>query len=160
MQWLKKHSEDRTTMAKASFLLPTSSAMLKLGGVILIGLGLYFVVLRPPLLPEDSRFMGRSMEQIQVSFPGLLNWLSHVFGVMGGYMMSTGLLTCYVAHTSFRNRVPGAAGVAVVTGLTSIGIMVMVNFLINSDFKWVLFSFTLPWVASLWLYGREEADGK
>ena len=34
-----------------------SSAALTLGGVILIGLGLYFIFIRPALLPEDPRFM-------------------------------------------------------------------------------------------------------
>jgi len=104
--------------------------------------------------------MGSSTQQTRVSVPGLLKWLSYVFWVMGSYMMSTGLLTCYLADTSFRNRMPGSAGVVAVTGLTSIGIMVMVNFIIDSDFKWLLLSFTLPWIASLWLYGQERANAK
>ena len=70
-------------------------------------LGLYFVFLRPPLLPEDPRFMGTTLEEVQASAPGLQIWLRRVFWVMGGYMFSTGLLTCYVAVTSFRARVRG-----------------------------------------------------
>ena len=126
------------------------------GGVILVGLGLYFIFLRPPLLPEDPRYMGTSLEQLRASLPGLLLWLPRVFWVLGGYMLSTGLLTCYVAATSFRSRVQGAAATVALTGLTSIGLMAGVNFLIDSDFKWLLLSFTAPWLLSLWLYYSEE----
>ena len=133
-----------------------SSGALTLGGVILIGLGLYFIFIRPALLPEDPRFMGTTLEQIRTAFPGLLLWLPRVFWVMGGYMISTGLLTCYLARTSFRSRTPGAAWVAALSGLTSIGLMVGVNFLINSDFKWLLLAFTAPWLAALWFYTHDK----
>ena len=89
-------------------LQPYSAAVLALAGAILMLLGLYFALLRPPLLPEDPRFMGMSMAQIQLSVPGLLIWLRRVFWVMGGYMFASGLLTIYVALTSFRDRVRGA----------------------------------------------------
>ena len=77
---------------------------------------------------------------------------------MGGYMFSTGLLTCYVAVTSFRARVRGAAPVVALSGLTSIGLMAMVNFIIASDFKWLLLSFVLPWALALALYRIEGSD--
>ena len=35
-----------------------SSFILALGGIILMGLGLYFIFIRPPLLPEDPRYHG------------------------------------------------------------------------------------------------------
>lgn len=133
-----------------------SSVVLAIGGVILIGLGLYFIFIRPALLPEDPRFMGTTLEQIRSNFPGLLLWLPRVFWVMGGYMVSTGLLTFYLARTSFRSRTAGAAWVAALSGLSSIGLMVVVNFLIDSDFKWLLLAFTAPWLAALSLYSREK----
>jgi hypothetical protein len=129
-----------------------SSASLALGGVTLIGLGLYFIFIRPALLPEDPRFMGTTLEQIQTNFPGLLLWLPRVFWVLGGYMISAGLLTCYLAGTSFRSRTPGAAWVAAFSGLASIGLMVVVNFIIASDFRWLLLSFTGPWLVALWFH--------
>ena len=137
-------------------LQPYSATVLALAGAILMLLGLYFAMLRPPLLPEDPRFMGTSLAQIQLSVPGLLVWLRRVFWVMGGYMFASGLLTCYVALTSFRDRVRGAAGVVAISGLTSIGLMVIVNFLIHSDFRWLLFSFVLPWIAAIALYVTER----
>ncbi len=104
-------------------LRPYSATALALGGTILVSLGLYFLFLRPPLLPEDLRSMGTSLAQVQSAMPSLLIWLLRVFWVMGGYMFATGLLTLFVAMTSFRARVPGVVGVVVLAGLTSIGWM-------------------------------------
>ena len=126
-----------------------ASATLALGGVILIGMGLYFGFLRPPLLPEDLRYMGASLAQIQTTLPGLELWLVRVFRVLGGYMFATGLLTAYVAATGFRTGELGAVAVVSVAGLTSIGWMAITNFVIDSDFKWLLLAFTLPWVVAL-----------
>lgn len=129
-----------------------SSTALILGGVILMGLGVYFIFLRPPLLREDPRFMGASLEQIRMSLPGLSTWLTRVFWVMGGYMFASGVLTTHVATTSFKARAPYAVLTVVFSGLMSIGLMSAVNFIIDSDFKWLLFTFTLPWVVALLLY--------
>ena len=116
-------------------LRPYSAMALALGGTILVILGLYFLFLRPPLLPEDLRSMGTSLAQIQVTMPSLLVWLRRVFAVMGGYMFATGLLTLYVAITSFRTRLRGVAVVVALAGLTSIGLMAAVNFIIDSDLQ-------------------------
>lgn len=45
----------------------------------------------------------------------------------------------------------GVLSVVVVSGLTSIGSMAITNFVIGFDFKWLLFTFTLPWAAALLL---------
>ena len=134
---------------------PYSATVLAVGGAILMMLGLYFVLLRPPLLPEDPRFMGTSLAEIQMSVPGLLIWLRRVFWVMGGYMFASGLLTFYVALTSFRDRVGGAVGVVAISGLSSIGLMAAVNLMIASDFKWLILSFVVPWVLAMALYWIE-----
>ena len=127
-----------------------------LAGTLVIGIGLYFIFLRPPLLPEDPRYLGVSLAQIQASVPGLATWLRHVFRVMGGYMLATGLLTCHVAATSFRARDRGAAVVVGLAGALSIGWMTIVNFLIGSDFKWWLLLLALIWGAALLLYWVER----
>jgi hypothetical protein len=124
-----------------------------------MGLGLYFIFLRPPLLPEDPRFMGTSLAAIQASLPGLLTWLPRVFWVLGGFMFTTGLLTSYLALSSFRRRERGAAAIAALSGLGSIGWMVAVNFMIASDFRWLLLALTLPWPLALVLYRVEGAAG-
>ena len=43
-------------------------------------------------------------------------------------------------------------------GISSIGLMVVVNFLIDSDFKWLLLAFAVPWACALVLY-RFEPGG-
>ena len=126
--------------------------MLSFGGSLLMLLGLYFVFFRPALLPEDARFIGRSMAQLQSEVPRLLLWTRHVFWVLGGFMFASGVLTCYVAVTSFHARARGSASVVALSGLTAIGVMAVVNIVIDSDFKWLLLAFAVPWVLALVLY--------
>jgi hypothetical protein len=135
---------------------PYSPKALALGGLSLLGIGGYFLLLRPPLLPEDARYMGTTLPALQAAVPGLLRWLQKVFWVMGGYMVATGLLTLHVAFSSFRSRQPGAFPVVALAGLCSIGWMTAVNFLLDSDFKWLLLVLTLPWIAALLLYRIEK----
>ena len=137
---------------------PRSAVALALGGAILMALGLYFAFLRPPLLPEDPRFMGSTLAQVQEALPGLSLWLRRVFWVMGGYIFATGLLTVYLALTAFRSRARGAASVVAVSGLASIGLMVVVNFVIASDFRWLILSFALPWAVALVLHRIERSN--
>lgn len=127
-------------------------------GLVLMGIGLYFIFLRPPLLPEDMRSIGASMNELHVAAPGLLPWLQKVFWVLGGYMFTSGLLTLYVAHIALRRRLKGSLTTLTVAGITSITWMVVVNFLLNSDFKWLLLSGALVWGVGLALT-RLEAYG-
>ena len=86
-------------------------------GIWLIGLGLYFALLRPALLPEDPRYIGSSLAQIQAALPGLERWLSHVFVVMGGFMAASGLLTIFLALTAVGARRKGIGIVLLLAGL-------------------------------------------
>lgn len=138
--------------------LPYPAATLAVGGSILMGMGAYLVFVRPPLLPEDLRYMGASLAEIQAATPGLLKWLQKVFWVMGGYIFTTGLLTLYMAVTAFRTRASGAVWIVAAAGLTSIGWMTVVNFIIGSDFKWLLFSFALLWGIALLLFRIERRN--
>jgi hypothetical protein len=133
-------------------LKPYSASFLTLGGFLLAGMGIYFVFLRPPLLPEDSKYIGLSLSAVQNNIPGLTVWLQKVFWVMGSYILTTGLLTMYVAQTSFRTRTQGAFIIVSIAEITSIGSMTILNFIFQSDFKWVLLSFTFPWFIALILY--------
>ena len=133
-------------------LKPYSAIALATGGVILAGMGLYFIFIRPSLLPEDLSYMGTTLQNIKDNIPGLLNWLQKVFWVMGGYIFTTGLLIIFIALTSFRKRLSGAFSIVTLAGISSIGLMTVVNFMIGSGFKWVLLTFTLPWIIGLMLY--------
>ncbi len=134
-----------------------SSIVLILAGIALIGTGLYFI-LRPPLLPEDIRYMALPAAQFDIVRPRLEAWLTYVFRVMGGYVLATGVLTVTLAATSFRAHQPGAAIGALIGGAASIGWMAVVNFMIDSDFKWVLLGMALLWAISLALFSLEKVN--
>jgi hypothetical protein len=126
-------------------------------GVLFMGLGLDFVFIRPPLLPEDPRSMGASLADIQSAIPGLAIWLRRVFWVMGGFMFATGLLTIYIGSMITSHSTRNARLVLALASLTSIGWMTIVNFMIDSDFKWLLLAFNLPWILTLIVSEREHA---
>jgi hypothetical protein len=134
-----------------------SSLLLALAGTTLVVAGLYFVLFRPPLLPEDVRYMGLSATELDAVRPRLEAWLTQVFRVMGGYVIATGALTVTLAATSFRAHHWGAAIGALVGGATSIGWMAVVNFMINSDFRWTLLAMASLWAASLAVYWFETS---
>ena len=96
--------------------------------------------------------MRSTPEDVKQNVPGLFNWLEKVFWVMGGYIFTTGLLIVYVSVTSFGKRLPGAFGIVALAGISSIGLMTVVNFIISSDFRWPLLIFTMPWATALILY--------
>jgi hypothetical protein len=133
-----------------------SSITLVMAGVALIAVGLYFILLRPPLLPEDVRYMALPAAQLDILRPRLELWLTQVFRVMGGYVLATGVLTVTLAATSFRAHQQGAATGALIGGAASIGWMATVNFMIDSDFKWALLGIALLWACSLVLFWFER----
>ncbi|MES2431665.1 MAG: hypothetical protein V4556_12065 [Bacteroidota bacterium] len=131
---------------------PYSASVLAFAGLLLVGMGIYFVFIRTALLPEDVRYMQTTSSIIKQTIPQLSGWLQKVFWVMGSYILTTGLLIIFISLTSFRKRISGAFGIIAVTGISSIGSMTVVNFMISSDFKWLLLTFTLPWAIALILY--------
>jgi len=133
-------------------LKPYSSNLLAFAGLLFIGMGLFFIFIRPPILPEDLVYMESSISNIAENLPGLTNWLEKVFWVMGGYIFTSGVLTVYISLSSFRARQRGAFVTVTLAGISSIGLMTVVNFLIGSDFKWLLFSFMILWAMALILY--------
>jgi hypothetical protein len=126
--------------------------MLSLCGLVLMGIGAYFAFARPNLLPEDVRYVGPALLRIENSTPGLGSWLHLVFEAMGGYIFTSGLLTLFLAMTSFRARARGAALVATLAGATSVGVMTAVNFALVSDFRWWLLGFSALWALALARY--------
>lgn len=89
-------------------------------GVALVLIGGFFLLARPPLLPEDARFMGSAIEEILAAVPALAPWLRRVFWVLGGYVVTTGVLVAYVATTGVRAGSGAALTVLAVAGVTSL----------------------------------------
>ncbi len=132
--------------------LPVSTWMLIACGVWLVGLGFYFIFLRPPLLPEDPRFMGATLAQIQVAVPGLESWLKKVFTVMGGFIAGAGVLTVFVASVAMPARLKGTSWAIAISGALTVALMSATNFALNSDFRWLLLIPALTWLAGLVFY--------
>ncbi len=126
-------------------------------GAWLIALGLYFLFLRPALLPEDPKYIGRSLEAIRAAMPGLERWLGHVFNVMGGFMVATGAMTVLVAYRFLALRERGTFAALAAAGAASVALMSATNFLLHSDFRWLLLLPALLWLAGLLCYLREGA---
>jgi hypothetical protein len=80
------------------------------GGVVLLGIGAFFIFVRPSLLPEDLRFLGRSGGEIDEFVPQLRKWLRRVFMVLGGYAFTVGGLTI-IPGWQTGHRLLGRAGV-------------------------------------------------
>ena len=121
-------------------------------GVWLVGLGLYFIAVRPPLLPEDARFMGSTATQIQSVLPGLEAWLKNVFTVMGGFMAGVGVLTVFVATAVMPLRLKGTSWAVALAGALTVALMSATNFALSSDFRWLLLAPALVWLAGLVLH--------
>ncbi len=126
--------------------------MLTACAVWLIGLGLYFIFLRPPLLPEDPRFMGTSLEQIRLAAPGLEGWLKNVFRVMGGFMAGAGVLMAFVATVVMPLGLKGTGWIIAISGAPTVVLMSAINFALDSDFKWLLLIPVLVWLAGICLH--------
>ena len=125
-------------------------------GIWLVVLGIYFLFLRPALLPEDPRYIGSSLEAIRSAAPGLERWLGHVFNVMGGFMIATGAITMLVACRMLARRERGTFAALSVAGAAGVALMSATNFLLSSDFRWLLLLPALLWLAGLLCYLRES----
>lgn len=121
-------------------------------GIWLVGLGIYFMLLRPGLLPEDPRYIGSSLIEIRAALPGLERWLGRVFGVMGGFMAAAGALTVFLAATAIPARIRGTGAILALAGLLTVVMMSATNFAIDSDFKWLLLAPALLWFAGAACY--------
>ena len=144
-------------------MMPTTSRLQLSGrifvlcGFWLVALGAYFLFLRPALLPEDPRYIGSSLEAIRLAVPGLERWLRHVFNVMGGFMIATGAMTTLAAcHLPARRELTTFSAL-LLTGAVSVGLMSVTNFLLDSNFRWLLVLPGLLWLAGLLCYLRERA---
>lgn len=121
-------------------------------GVWLIGLGLYFILLRPSLLLEDTRFIGSSLAQVRAALPGLESWLHRVFAVMGGFIAGTGVFTVFTAWVAMPAGLKGTSWVLALAGALTVALMSVTNFALNSDFRWLLLAPALVWLTGLVLH--------
>ena len=122
-------------------------------GIWLIGLGAYFMFARPPLLPEDLRYLGSSAFQVEVLLPQLALWLRNVFTVMGGFIAGCGVLTIFVSVRAVPQCLQGTGIALGCAGLFTVATMSWTNFELDSDFKWLLLAPAVVWLFGLVSYG-------
>ncbi|MBA5846878.1 MULTISPECIES: hypothetical protein [Gordonia] len=104
-------------------------------GVFTLGIGVYFLFLRPFLLPEDIRHTGIDAATLPVAF---VDWLGIVFSTWGGFIAGFGIVLLGIGATLLSRRtlwlyLGTAAGV-----LVAFGRFVISNILIGSDFLWFI----------------------
>ncbi len=129
-----------------------STWMLIACGVWLVILGFYFMLIRPPLLPEDLRYMHTTLAQVRTAIPGLESWLARVFPVLGGFMAGAGVLTVFVALVAMPQRLKGTSWALALSGVLTTGLMSATNFVLRSDFRWLLLVPALVWFTGVVLY--------
>jgi len=118
-------------------------------GVWLLGLGFYFIFIRPALLPEDLRYMGTDAQALKTALPGLALWLGKVFTVMGGFMAGTGVMVSYIGWRELSGQPRAAVAALALTGLLTVGLMSAVNFALRSDYRWLLAVPCIFWSAAV-----------
>ena len=108
-----------------------AGGLLAVLGVLTLGVGLYFLVARPPLLPEDIRFIGVSADHLP---PRLSLWLGIVFRTWGGFMFGFGIqLVAVAGWVATRRSALLAWGTALAT-LIAFGQFFLSNVTIRSEF--------------------------
>ena len=122
-------------------------------GFIFIGIGVFFIFFRPAFLPEDLSFIGT--DQIR-DIASLSVWLHRVFTVLGGYILSTGLLVIAVTRLTAKRQ---AKWFLLAAWIPSIALMTLINFLIQSNFKWALAGLAALWLAGIALWKGEPTPG-
>ena len=139
-------------MKPQSILVRFASGIFFACGIWLVGLGGYFMFVRPPLLPEDLRYLGASATQVGMLLPHLASWLRNVFIVMGGFMAGCGVLIIFVSVRAVPQCVQGTGTALGFAGLFSVAIMSGTNFALDSDFKWALLVPAVAWLLGLVSY--------
>lgn len=72
-----------------------------------------------------------------------------ILALIGGFVATTGILAVYVARTSLDTSSAGGLAVLTTAGVTSVGWMTVVNFMIRSAFRWALFALSAMWAVGL-----------
>lgn len=95
-----------------------TGGLLTILGVLAFGTGIYFLGIRPTLLPEDIRFTGIDEATLPQAF---LDWLGVVFRTWGGFITGFAIVIIGIGVSTFSGdakwlRYGTAAGILVAFG--------------------------------------------
>jgi len=133
------------------------AGVLGLLGVSTLGTGLYFLFVRPAMLPEDFRFVELDPEQLPAR---MSEWLGIVFRTWGGFMVGFGVVLIGVAAYLVTAR-KVLLRLAVAAGLVvAFGRFLVSNLALRSDyvvFVAILFGLAAITSAGLALWSGRES---
>jgi hypothetical protein len=103
--------------------------------LLTVALGVYMAVLRPPLLPEDMRFLGVTPSSLP---PSLLRWLSIVFATWGAFIIAFGIVLFGVASALRTARTDVLRWATALALMIAFGRFLWSNLVLQSDFLWFI----------------------
>ena len=116
-------------------------------GVLTLGTGTYFMLLRPAMLPEDVRLTGMDPQLLQ---PAMVEWLRIIFRAWGGFMSAFGILMVSVAGYMITSRPALLSWGVVFAVLLAFGRFLASNIVIHSEYLWFIGAlFAIALVAAL-----------
>ena len=132
------------------------AGLLAVLGVLTLATGLYFVLVRPAMLPEDFRFAGITAEQLP---PKMSAWLEIVFRTWGGFMAGFGVVLSGVAGYLLTARKALLCWATAAGLVVAFGRFLVSNLALHSDylvFIAILFGLAVITAAGLALWSRRD----
>ncbi len=114
-------------------------------GVLTLGTAIYFLFMRPPMLPEDARFTATTLDALS---PRSGDWLTIIFHTMGGFIAGFGIVLAAIGVyllTGAPRILRGGAALALVVAF---GRFLFSNILLRSDFLPVLVAMSVVALAA------------
>ena len=127
-------------------------------GVFTLGTAVFFLALRPPLLPEDIRHTGIDPQVLTGEF---LGWLGIVFRTWGGFIAGYALALLGIGAFMLTGRARWLYWPAAIGVIVAFGRFLYSNVVLASDFLWFIsFLFLLAVVAAALLaFSRDRPPG-
>ena len=127
-------------------------------GVLTLGTGLDFLLVRPAMLPEDLRFTGVNPAELPAR---MFEWLGIVFRTWGGFMAGFGIVLIGVATYVFTARKVLLCWATAIGVVVAFGRFLLSNLAIGSDylvFIAILFGLAMV-IAIILILSSHHSDG-
>ena len=124
---MKQHIVDRRDALSGILLLVL--------GLLTMGTAVFFLVLRPALLPEDIRHTGIDPGTLT---PAFLEWLGTVFRTWGGFIAGFGVLLLGIGGFLLSGRARCLYWATAIGAVVAFGRFLFSNILLDSDFLWFI----------------------